>query len=438
MAKIKRGNGLQDIRGSSKGHVYSDWRGRGYLRSKTISGSNPGSSRQADARSSMARFSQVWKTQLTDAQRDLWNQYAKEQAGQKPKMRGAVLIIPYKGFTASGYNTFVQINRLLFSAGLLAPGAFVSVPPTGTELFNSPTGLTGIWNYGWATYLSEDFEDEVNLSPPNQWTPPWTYVFGGGATLLRSTNLLSHAGSLCAQILVAGVPTSFAYIVVPQLNQDGIQVDFYARAAQSNVSIPFCYTQDVLITGVAGLLTFLSTAKWQYNDGGIWKSWGSYVANTWYHVRIVLFNSTKKWEFYIDDMVTPAVTNIGFRHPIVPGALVFHTGPGFGSAYFDDLLIRRPVTEGVVLTWTDPTGMHANSRIRVWTYSEEAGVHKQQVAAVGLGVEAYTITHVRAAKGSLIPVSSLPGHYWCQLDVVDPAGARSGPSNAILVNVPSV
>ncbi|GAI18807.1 unnamed protein product, partial [marine sediment metagenome] len=86
---------------------------------------------------------------------------------------------------------------------------------------------------------------------------------------------------------------------------------------------------------------------------------------------------------------------------------------------------------GMCLDWTDPIGMHANSRIRVWIYGEGTGIHKQQVATIPLGVESYALTQARGINGTWLPLSSLPGHYWVQLDAVGPSGVRSAPSNTI-------
>ena len=90
------------------------------------------------------------------------------------------------------------------------------------------------------------------------------------------------------------------------------------------------------------------------------------------------------------------------------------------------------------LEWCDPTDAPVGSKIRIWTLSYDAGVHKQHVATVALGVEKWIPTTVRVAGGREVPIASVPGHYLFQLDCISSNGNQSPPSNTVECECPFV
>lgn len=433
MAVIKTGPHIANIRGRQGTKVYSEWKGKSYLRSCAKSISNPRSAAQSKARARLGGSSQYWHKSLTDAQRALWSQYAVKQAGCELKRKEQILIIPYKGYTVSGYNAFVMVNGLLFAAGLLAQGVFASFPPTSTELFNPPTALDAVWNYGRVVYFSEDFEDEAVNATPDLWTPAWAY-FSPGTSYIKVVNTPVHAGSRACEI-VQQVGLTQSFYQVTQLTTNDTELHLYTRAAQNNTNTPIVYTTPVPLPVASGLmLAFWGDGNVRYSNGAVWTIAQPYVVGSWYHAKAVIHDAARTWDLYIDDMVNPVAVGINYRAPNSCSYIQLITNAG--ACYVDDIWVGLTVPLGISYTWTDPVGMHANTRIRVWIYSEETGVHKQQVATIALGEEAHALTYVRVAKGRTVPIASLPGNYWVQLDAVGPSGVRTAPSNAALINVP--
>ena len=105
--KLKFGAIVTDGRGKIGGHVASKNRAGAYLRTK-VTPSNPNTVAQLQARSILASLSQGW-SQLTDSQRQGWNDAVKEWG--TTDIFGDIK-------NPSGINLFVKLNSNLLNVGL--------------------------------------------------------------------------------------------------------------------------------------------------------------------------------------------------------------------------------------------------------------------------------------------------------------------------------
>ncbi|MBA7564989.1 hypothetical protein ES708_06658 [subsurface metagenome] len=438
MAVIKKGEHIQDIRGGSKNHVYSDWRGRGYVRSKAINPSNPRSSAQAALRSSMPRYSHLWSKTLTEAQRALWNEYAQSEGKIKGSRSMARQIIPPPGVIGSGFNMFVRNNILLQTAGLQVPPAYLATPPTPADpASSSPLDLEAVWNYGVGQVFFEDFLDEVNGAKPNAWTPPWTYVDGAGPSQITATNTAAPLWPLACLFNNAGNPRSQALFPLPSLKVEGSIYEAYAVANQNNASQSVLFTVDFPITNACSFVGFHSTARFQYIDGGVTKFFGAYNASQVYRFRVVHHLPALTYDIYVDNMVIPKVAGVSFSAAFGPAQLYLFQDVTLGTYFINFYRVVGSVPLGLDLSWTDPVNAPVGSRIRAWLRSYGMSAHLQQVDTVALGEEELILSQIRTAQGRTVDISNLPGEYKLQLDSVSPGGRQSAPSNVIEVTVPS-
>lgn len=443
MAKIRTGEHIQDIRGKSGNHVYSNWRGRSYMRSKAINPANPRSSAQATLRSSMPRFSHLWSKSLTDAQRALWNEYAQREGKVKGSRSMSRLIIPPPGVIGSGFNMFVRNNILLQSAGIQVPPAYLAIPPDSTDVVStSPLDLAGSFIPDPAVYLQENFEDEAIGSKPNTWTPAWTYTEdpnGFSDVTVQAAPTCTGTKIACACKTVVFPSVSYASYPVPQFANDGVYVRYYARAAQLNKTAGMLYLwrgHTTVIAQAAVSVAFFANGKILYKNGAAWVDTGiSYNITQCYKIEYVLHDPVFKYDLWIDDVLI--AMGINYRNNVNANRLTMPAigGPTMAIYYTDDVLVEAYRTRGFNLSWTDPVNAPAGSRIRVWLRSFGVSAHLQQVNTVALGVEAFCITQVRTAQGRSVDVSLLPGAYQIQLDSVSSEGRQSAPSNLISVNV---
>src|SRR5690606_3198019 len=61
---------------------------------------------------------------------------------------------------------------------------------------------------------------------------------------------------------------------------------------------------------------FRNDGKIQYYNGSTSYTAQSYTANTWYHFKYVINIVENSYDLYIDDMVTPKVTDADFRYTV--------------------------------------------------------------------------------------------------------------------------
>jgi len=98
--------------------------------------------------------------------------------------------------------------------------------------------------------------------------------------------------------------------------------------------------------GAFGAIQFWPNGKLGYADGingnvMLDKTW---TAGRWYHIKMVLDHSTKRWEFFMDDELI--ATNLGFMNSYIyePNRITFSASGG--SAYWDDFTYKSiPVIE---------------------------------------------------------------------------------------------
>ena len=207
MAKISPGPMAAAISGSMGGTVFSHNKGGPYIRARAIP-TNPGSTKQLNARARLSTYSQSWQT-LTDAQRQAWTEWAR----QNPVINSlghSVLL--------SGQQAYIQLNTRLALAGdtaisvppiVPAEPAFTSIVQDGdigagdTDLTFAaalPTG-TRIWligaivNSAGRRYV-ENLYRFVGVSTANQ-TSPWdnqTAIVAALGTLTVGQTLHVKAG----------------------------------------------------------------------------------------------------------------------------------------------------------------------------------------------------------------------------------------------------
>lgn len=110
------------------GTVYSHNRGGPYIRTAAIP-TNPNTTRQSNIRAIMSSLSNAWYATLTQAQRDMWDQYA-----------GLVPVVNRLGMSTyiSGQNQYVRCNTPRIQAGI----ARVDDAPTVTYNAETPVALT--------------------------------------------------------------------------------------------------------------------------------------------------------------------------------------------------------------------------------------------------------------------------------------------------------
>lgn len=137
----------------------------------------------------------------------------------------------------------------------------------------------------------------------------------------------------------------------------------------------------------------------------------------------------------------------GFNAYVMHNSLLFSAGLLASGVFIDDAPLNQDPPNAPtdldeissppscpVLTWVDPVGMFASDRIRLWTRSDDAGVHRQLVASVAKGVEQYIPWNLRVALGNIATIATLPGHYHWQADCVGGYG-KSSPSNVTQFSV---
>lgn len=88
------------------------------------------------------------------------------------------------------------------------------------------------------------------------------------------------------------------------------------------------------------------------------------------------------------------------------------------------------------VTWTDPAGIIAGDKIRVWITSRNGLIHKQICRIVADAVAQEDIVSFEGAGGVTVDTVDYPGDYIIQLDCVTQTGVKSGPSAAVDVTVP--
>jgi len=92
-------------------------------------------------------------------------------------------------------------------------------------------------------------------------------------------------------------------------------------------------------------------------------------------------------------------------------------------------------TPVVDVTWTDPVTVIEGSLIRIWLRSREDIAHRQLRWYMALATLTVGLNQFRGANGAAIQFIHAPGHYLFQLDVIQPNGLKSNPSQTLEVTV---
>jgi hypothetical protein len=130
MARIVLSALIQDIRGSVAGSTFSAWKGKNYLKNKSVTIANPQTAKQMAMRGAFGTSVSSWRA-LPIGAKAAWEEYAQQYRMENSKngVVGADGIIPMLGHTKSGFNAFIGVNQAVVGAGL----GRVTVPPVVPE-----------------------------------------------------------------------------------------------------------------------------------------------------------------------------------------------------------------------------------------------------------------------------------------------------------------
>ena len=178
MGLVRYGGGIAQISGSIAGNTFARNRFGNYVRNRTMP-VNPNTALQSAVRSAMAAVTEMWYTQLSDAQRTAWATYA---AAVKVKNRLG------EDVYLTGFNHFIRSAMAIKTVG----GTVVEDAPTTLELpetddnivatyDESATSLSLAYTTGLA-YLSEVggymaiFMGQPQIGTRNFFKGPWRYI----------------------------------------------------------------------------------------------------------------------------------------------------------------------------------------------------------------------------------------------------------------------
>lgn len=198
MARIWLSEVLNDIRGSVKNHVYSVWKGLNYLREKAVTIANPNSADQTNIRAKTTQVSKRWYDTLTQVQRDLWAEYAEALTPREGDAGGVRNLIPDNGGVMSGYNAYIMLNLLAYSAGVTTLITFIDDAPIGITPPNAPTLLSGAWDVPTCC-ITVAWTDPVGALVGTM-IRVWAYSGNGGAhkQLVGTVALAAETYALCS------------------------------------------------------------------------------------------------------------------------------------------------------------------------------------------------------------------------------------------------
>lgn len=478
MAVIRPGETISKVQGKVKNHVYSSWRGRGYVRSKSANRSNPRSSAQSVERSGTSALSKTWNDTLSDSQRALWNELAQfigsasmDTVNREPGSRS---VIPSPKPVMSGYNAFMRYNLRLIEAGIRALGNPLLDPTRVSP--NMPTVLSGEWEPADNPLVALDFDgvDEFVLFGNvlgyeyNQ-AQAWEFFINTRQPLVADWCVIKMEPTFNDGYIIYIVNKVLYWQVSRFSAGEGLTVTraFDLPDAWHHVVCTYdgsnnANAMHIVVDNVPGEVianNIPMTASIQVPDplrfAGFPPAPGSYVFGQLDNIRN--FNR---------QLGAPQITplwnggaGVCSNDPLGDGScqgswpvrrgrgptLYDDSGNGYNGAlqnmepgdWVPGHVLCTVVPSGIKVEWTDPDDCPPGARIRVWLMSYDAHVHKQLIGTVALGEEELRITNVRIAQGKTALITNLPGHYLIQVDCVGPNGGQSGPSNTIEVTVPS-
>ncbi len=479
MAVIKPGPTISRIAGAAGSKVYSSWKGRAVLCSKSSNRSNPSSPRQSTARAGATALSKSWSEDLTDTQRALWDEAA--QAGTpaddpaSSREQGSRVVIPQPKPVLSGYDAFIRANQRAIMTGIRDIGNPVLTP--GRAFPCAPTNLIRDEAPPIPVNYALDFDgvnEDVLLgnvlnyeyNQPQAWEL-WMNVINTALSqqLLSKMHLVSFDG-----YEISIFNNRFRWNIQRASAGEGLYVDRAFSTTGVWVHGVVTYNGNNLITGLeiyldtvpghgpinntpmTGTIITPANLTLASRDG----SPGSLYAGEVGLVRNYNRNLVQA------DVNTLFAGGAGVYGPdplgdgSCQGSWPLCSGAGntafdiSGNNYHGTLRNMEPgdwvpgkvpcpdIPGPKQLEWDDPADLPVGGKIRIWVLSYDAHVHKQHVATIDRGVECWIPDFVRIAQGASVPINSMPGHYLFQIDAISPNGNQSPPSNTIEAVCPLV
>jgi len=151
MARIKLGNGVEDIRGRAAGQVYSAWRpGVNYIQMMPIQKPKSKTAAQKAAREYQAKLAGRWRW-LGDNERADWENASKMKRYRRNPESGIRAIIRVSANKMSGFNAFMEANQLAHSVGrneIIASPKLTEKAPSALPEFDAVLDKDGLI-IGW-------------------------------------------------------------------------------------------------------------------------------------------------------------------------------------------------------------------------------------------------------------------------------------------------
>lgn len=479
MATIKPGPTISRISGRQGEHVYSSCRGTQYIRSRSTNRSNPSSPRQATARAGATALSKAWNDDLTQPQRDQWEEVA--QAGSpaddpaSSREPGSRVVIPQPKPVLSGYDSFIRDNQRAIMTGIrdignpvLTPGlAFPCAPTNLIRDEAPPIPVNFSLNFDGVNedvllgnVLSYDYNQpqawEFWIDPAD--TSPLQILLGKmhlGTFDGYEISLFDHNIRWLIQRATGGEALQirrafstlffFSHIVVTYNgNNSAGGMEIYVNTVPGNV----------VMVNTPITAPIISVADLTFASRGA-------APGTFTGARMDTIRNYNRNLVQADvDILFGGTNGVYGADPLgdgsCQGSWAFCTGAGntlfdiSGNNYHGALRNMEPGdwTPGWVpcpsipgvkqLEWSDPDDLPVGGKIRIWCLSYDAHVHRQHVATIDRGVECWIPDVVRIAKGAEASIADMPGHYLFQLDAISPDGNQSPPSNTIEAVCPLV
>lgn len=137
---------VNDIRNSIGNVVYSIRHGVPYTRTKPVAVADPNTPDQVNIRLRFKNAQLRWSSVLTINQHALWNDFA-QSLGSASQSRthqegGRLVLIPDNRGRMSGYNAYVMLNCVAYSAGTKTLIQWIDDVPSSVSSPHPPTGLS--------------------------------------------------------------------------------------------------------------------------------------------------------------------------------------------------------------------------------------------------------------------------------------------------------
>jgi len=408
--------------------------------------------------------------------RNQWNEFAQLIGSASRDVRsrepGSRVVIPRLGKVLTGYNTFIRANTLALETGILGPAQFILTPSRLSP--NAATGLAAEWISPISPLFALDF-DGVNedVTCGNvlayEYNQPQSWEFWLKVDVLTSGRRFIAKTQISPRILYEVAywegNLQWSLFRIAPAEYIAIRRPFTTVGAWVHIIAAYDGSNNII-----GLNLFINNVSgWNFHSnnpilGSIitpapltFASMNG-VATTYPDCKIGLIRNYNRNLVQADsNTLWNGGTGIYGADPLgdgsCKGSWPFCTGSGnalfdiSGNNYHGTLRNMEPGDWvigkvpcpapglGYTITWTEPAGLPAGCKVRIWVMSYDAGIHKQHIASVDIGIEQYILTNVRVAHGKTVPSLSVPGHYLVQADIIDPNGNPSPPSNTVELTV---